>query len=529
MNEKKSGKKKAVILSVCIVLLAAAAVAGFFLVKSLLDRNTYQESISTAEKYVESGNLEQAVVAYQNAIEAQPDDDGGYLGLADVYLQQEEVSSAKVVLKKGYLRTESVKIQYMLDGIEDGSLLTAGTEADDVKQTTLETNGEFGWNTSFIQKLENFSYQDFQEEYGSMPEIVKVAKGELEVVHPELSAICYYSNTPEYDDIVDDQRDRPDATGMPEKVTLDSLDLLFNNFGGTATRNQLQSISSSKVDPIVTDERTYVELTTSSLVIRIETDAQGNIVSNQAWNEIILTEANENRERSGILAGVVIDAVTGEGTEGAVLTFEAQKNAQNSATEQTGTDGAFSVELEPDTYVLTITCEGYMEESFEFEMEEGRNYSGVQFTISPSLAAGTARIVLEWGAEPQDLDSYLMGESDSGADVFVSFRNKTSSYGGETVAELDVDDTNGYGPETVTLYDLNGTYRYVVVDYRTTYTLQEYGATVKVYLPGQDPVTITVEPGAGIQNIWEVFELDHGELNILNRAGDDDSLVPGNK
>ena len=68
-----------------------------------------------------------------------------------------------------------------------------------------------------------------------------------------------------------------------------------------------------------------------------------------------------------------------------------------------------------------------------------------------------------------------------------------------------------------------------MVDYRTTYTLQEYGATVKVYLPGQDPVTITVEPGAGIENIWEVFELDHGELNILNRAGDEDSLVPGNK
>ena len=113
--------------------------------------------------------------------------------------------------------------------------------------------------------------------------------------------------------------------------------------------------------------------------------------------------------------------------------------------------------------------------------------------------------------------------------MFVSYHSKTSSSGGNTIAELDVDDTNGYGPETITLYDLNGTYRYVVVDYRTTYTLQEYGAIVKVYLPGQNPVTITVEPGAGIQNIWEVFELDHGELNILNRAGDDDSLVPGSK
>lgn len=529
MTGKKGGKKKAVILTICIVLLAAAAVAGFFLVRSMLNRNAYRESITTAEKYVEAGNLEQAVVAYQNAIEAQPDDDDGYLGLADVYLQQEEVSSAKVLLKKGYLRTGSAKIQYMLDGIEDGSLMKAAAQEDDAKQTTLELRGKFGWNTSFIQKVENFTYQDFQTEYGGNPEIVKVAKGELEVVHPELSAICYYSNTAEYDDIVDDQRDRPDATGMPERITLDSLDLLFNNFGGTATIDQLRSISSSRADPIITDEMTYVELTTSSLVIRIETDAQGNIVSDQAWNEIILTEANENRERRGVLAGVVIDAVTGDGAADAVLEFEAQDNAQNSETAETGSDGAFSVELEPGTYVITITCEGYMEESFEFEMEEDRNYSGVQFTISPSLASGTARIVLEWGAEPQDLDSYLTGDSDGGGEVFVGYYRKTASYGGDTVAELDVDDTNGYGPETITLYDLNGTYRYVVVDYRTTYTLQEYGATVKVYLPGQDPVTITVEPGAGIENIWEVFELDHGELNILNRAGDEDSLVPGNK
>lgn len=528
MEGKKSGKK-ILILTVCIVLLAAAGIGGFFFVRTLLNQNSYQESISTAEKYVADGNLEQAVVAYQNAIEVQPDKDGGYLGLAEVYLQQEEVSSAKVVLKKGYLKTESEKIRYMLDGIEDGSLLTAAAAEKDIKETTLESSGKFGWDVSFLQKLENFTYQDFQAEFGSNPEVVKVAKGELEVVHPDLSAICYYSNTPEYDDIVDDRRDRPDETGMPERVTLDTLDLLFINFTGTVTLDQLRSISSSQVDPIVKDEMTYVELKTSSLVIRIETDEQGNVVSDQAWNEIILTEANKNRERTGILAGVVVNAVTGESVEDAVLEFEGRSGGTASETAETAQDGSFSVELEPGKYDITITCDGYMEEIFEFEMQEGRNYIGEQFIISPSLAEGTARIVLEWGAEPRDLDSYLTGVNDRGDEVFVSFYRKIFSSGGDTVAELDVDDTNGYGPETITLYDLNGVYRYVVVDYMTTNTLQQYGATVKVYLPGQSPVTITVEPGAGIQNIWEVFELDHGELNILNRAGDDDSLMPGNK
>lgn len=82
-----------------------------------------------------------------------------------------------------------------------------------------------------------------------------------------------------------------------------------------------------------------------------------------------------------------------------------------------------------------------------------------------------------------------------------------------------MDDTNGYGPETITLNDLNGVYTYSVVDYRTTGTLQQYGATVKVYLPGKSaPTVITLDPNAGVENVWEVFELDHGELKILNRA-----------
>ncbi len=528
MNERKAEKKKVLILAVCAVLLAAACVAGFFLVRSFLDQNSYQESIQSAENYMESGNLEQAVIAYQNAIEIQPEKDEGYLGLADAYLEQSETSQAKVVLKKGLIRTSSAKIQYMLSGIEDGSLLPESTE-DEVKKETLDFTGPFGWNTMFIQKLEHYTYQDFQSEYGGNPQIVKEEKGALEVAHPELPAICYYANTPEFDDIVDDRRNRPDETGMPEKLTLDSLSILFQNFGGSATIDQLRSISSSKVEPVVTEERTYVELTTGSLVVRIETDANGNIVSDQAWNEILLTEANQNRDRKGILAGVVIDAVTGEGVPDARLSFAAQEDSRNSDAVLAGGNGEFSVELEPDIYTITITCDGYLEESFEFEMEEGRNYSGEQFTISPALAEGTARIVLEWGAQPQDLDSYLIGESDSGGDVFVGYYDKVASSGGETLAELDVDDTNGYGPETITLYDLNGVYKYTVVDYRGTSTLQQYGATVKVYLPGQAPVTISVEPGTGIDNYWEVFELDHGQLNIWNRAGDDNSLSPGDK
>ena len=529
MEEKKS-KKTIILLTICGVLLIAVVAAGILLIRKGLNQETYREAISTAEKYVAAAQYEDAIVGYENAIEVVPEEEEAYLGLADVYLNQGKISQAKATLERGYTYSKAPSILDMLNGINDGTLLVNRFNQDQDKETMEKRKGQFGWNTAFLQRLENFTYADYSDEYGTWPDTVKVAKGEVKVVHDDLSATLYYSDTPEDDTIVDDRKNRPDDTSMPEKAELDSLDIIFDNFSAPVTLEQLQEISSATVEPTTNEERTYVQLRTGSVIINIETDASGTIQTVNAWNEVLLPEANQNRNTKGVLSGVVVDAMTGEGIPKAELIFEGQEDSLHKGETDTDSKGAFSIELDPDVYEVTITADGYVVETFEFEMEEDRNYSGEQFIISPELAAGSARIVLEWGSEPQDLDSYLIGDSDSSGSVFVSYYSKTAVSGGETVAELDVDDTTGYGPETITLYDLNGKYRYTVVDYRGTNTLQEYGATVKVYLPGMaQPEVITINPGAGVENIWEVFELDHGELKILNRAGDEDDLVEGDK
>ena len=202
--------------------------------------------------------------------------------------------------------------------------------------------------------------------------------------------------------------------GVPEEVLeLDSLDIIFDNFAAPVTLERLQSISSVTVEPVTDAERTYVQLRTGSVIINIETDASGTIQSVNAWNEVLLPDANKNRSTKGVLSGVVVDAMTGEGVPDAELVFTGQEHSAHTEEASTDRKGAFSVELDPDVYDVTITADGYVVETFEFEMEEDRNYSGEQFIISPELAAGSARIVLEWGAEPQDLDSYLIGDSDN--------------------------------------------------------------------------------------------------------------------
>lgn len=494
MGEK--GKKKSrILLIVCGLLLLAGAIIGIVMFRMQAGASAYNESIKTAEKYADSGEYELAVLTYENAIKDRPKEEEGYLGLADVYLKRGESSAAKVLLQRGYMHTNSSKIQYMLSGIEDGSLL-AEFDDSETKKETMQSFGVFSFNTAFLQKLENYDYTDYCDQFGSYPQIVKTGKGEVEVVHKDLAGTCCYSNTKEHDDIVNVKTDKPAKDGMPEIVRLDSISQLFRNFSGKASLAELNAISSSKVAPITDEERVYVELSTGSLLIRVETDASGNIISDKAWNEIILKEANENRSENGTLNGVVIDAMTGEGVPAAKLEFKAKENAENSTHVTSGKDGSFSIELAADVYEVTIS----------------------------------ARIVLEWNAQHQDLDSYLWGNTDKGDDLYVNFRKRTCEGRDGLLAELDVDDTNGYGPETITLNDLNGVYTYSVVDYRTTGTLQQYGATVKVYLPGKSaPTVITLDPNAGVENVWEVFELDHGELKILNRAPAEENLRPGSK
>src|SRR5699024_3385923 len=121
--------------------------------------------------------------------------------------------------------------------------------------------------------------------------------------------------------------DEPAQDSMPEKVELDSVGLLFSNFGTPVSLAELQSLSSLQVEPVNSGERTYVELTTGSVIIHIETDASGNIVSENPWNEIILPDANKDRSSKGQLNGVIIDAVTGEGVPDAELTFVLEEDS----------------------------------------------------------------------------------------------------------------------------------------------------------------------------------------------------------
>ena len=136
------------------------------------------------------------------------------------------------------------------------------------------------------------------------------------------------------------------------------------------------------------------------------------------------------------------------------------------------------------------------------------------YAISPVMdKLDGMRIVLNWGAQPLDLDGHLGYPNNH-----VSYYHKDGAD-----AQLDVDHRDGYGPETITIFRKHPGERYVytVHDYTdraaTTATfLSSSDAKVFVYV-GQTLIRPYYVPSDRPGNTWSVFAItSEGEIQDIN-------------
>jgi uncharacterized protein YfaP (DUF2135 family) len=195
--------------------------------------------------------------------------------------------------------------------------------------------------------------------------------------------------------------------------------------------------------------------------------------------------------------------------DGATVTL--QKNGEQSAAGTTNAQGQVSLSTtfaDDASALLIVKKPGYSNLVVKCPC------AGTTYAISPVMNnLDGMRIVLNWGAEPHDLDSHVVYP---GNHVYFS-----SMRGAD--AMLDVDNTTGFGPETITLArkHVGEKYVYAVHDYSDRANLQtdrlsKSGAKVFVYV-GQTLVKTYYVPTTGIGNLWTVFAVTpEGEFQDLN-------------
>jgi uncharacterized protein YfaP (DUF2135 family) len=188
-------------------------------------------------------------------------------------------------------------------------------------------------------------------------------------------------------------------------------------------------------------------------------------------------------------------------------------------------NGATSVTSTTDAQGLATVDTGFADTADSLIIVKKPGYSnlvakcpckGMTYALSPVMTnLDGLRIVLNWGAQPRDLDSHIAFPGNH-----IYFANKTGATGAQ--ANLDVDDTDSFGPETITISKKHAgeSYVYAVHDFTNarqpgSNELSESGAKVLVYV-GQSLVRsyyVPNRPG----NLWTVFRITaDGEFQDIN-------------
>ncbi|MES2300420.1 MAG: tetratricopeptide repeat protein [Pseudomonadota bacterium] len=195
--------------------------------------------------------------------------------------------------------------------------------------------------------------------------------------------------------------------------------------------------------------------------------------------------------------------------DGATVTM--QKNGEQSASATTNAQGQVSLKpsFADDANALMIVKKaGYSNLIVKCPC------AGTSYAISPVMNnLDGMRVVLNWGAQPSDLDSHIVYP---GNHIYFS-----QMHGADAL--LDVDNTTGYGPETITINRKHAGERYVyaVHDYSdrdrlSTHNLSTSGAKVFVYV-GQTLIRTYYVPTNGVGNLWTVFAVtENGEFQDFN-------------
>jgi len=169
-----------------------------------------------------------------------------------------------------------------------------------------------------------------------------------------------------------------------------------------------------------------------------------------------------------------------------------------------------AADLPPGKHRLSASAGGFCSGEREVQVA-ARKLTKMTFPLSPDLTGNEiARLVLDWGENPRDLDAHFrkLGTSGSHNSAHVFYAHKQGlNEAKEQFAVLDVDYRQSEGYETVTISDkAEGDYEYYVDLYAGEGTLGSSGAQAEVLTPGCHRRLYSV-PQDCAQRIWAVAHL----------------------
>ncbi len=179
---------------------------------------------------------------------------------------------------------------------------------------------------------------------------------------------------------------------------------------------------------------------------------------------------------------------------------------------------SFSDQSNDATHTLIVSADGFSTyTNSQVAIASGESLT-IDVSLSPNISAGELRLVLNWGENPRDLDSYLVTPEIEG-NVYTIYYGSRGNETTPPYATLDHDDTDGFGPETITIYqNFAGTYKYYIHQYSSDGEIINSNAVVQVYDATGLISSINV-PTEGTGYYWNVLTIDGatGAISVINQ------------
>lgn len=508
-------------IGVLIVVATALIASSVILITMGVKQNKYNSAIENAKHYFTAGDYQSAIVEYENALALDNKKENPYLNIASAYINLQDYNSALGVIDRGLLLIESNKLQQKRAEIQQLIALLNQPETEIMTLEDIQTaSSGANLENNVFDMVAAYTYTEYYRDFGNVTGTSDGTKVTINYVNGGFRTVYYDLNG---EKVIDSATNMPYANVKPTEVSFNSLYSVFSS------GSEKFAISYAKLKEMFGESLKYhqdengmyyITAEYKNCRIYVETDSNGNIISETAWNKLEPmkhTKFESDEEVDGEAKGYVQDAITGKGMKADMKVRERGKKKGTVIDELTSNkDGSYVFGGKQGTYTIEVSAKGYITEYIDVEIIKDQVKTGNNVVLSPEVGDGEIRIVLTWGNSPTDLDSYAVGRSSSGKNFNINFTN-TNVKG---IGNLDVDDTTSYGPETITITDIGASFVYSVVDFRAQGTMGSSNATVKIYLPGEASAKVFQIPsGEGL--LWNVFKYENGQVTKINELTSD--------
>lgn len=527
MNEQ-SYKKRMLIVKILLALFVVLVIGIIVIVISGNKNNKQVLDTQKGNAYIKDMDYANAIIEYEKALKIDKNDAEAYQKLVVLYESEGRMTKAEYIAKKGYDVTGNTTLKRMLENIKNsgscGYSFSAGTAL--LVKIKGESHLSKKNEKTYVLNIESISddvinsnLKRLEQKYGGYE--VKKDGNTLVAMYEGVTAVFPESLTME-------EYNEGYLTDF-WYVSYSYLNSVFLGYeeNDVITYDQLTKIFEQKPKKENSNGFYYISVDYYGMNFVFTTDKNYNITDSSGNIKVFSLNVDEEKKKdesniySGSVTGRIRDALTGDGKGSVHLKFRKgfdEKTGDVILECDTKTNGEYYAKLDEGNYCAEITSNGYITQYENISVTRNVSATGKDYTISQKLESGEIRIVLEWDATPNDLDSHLIGKTDSGVDVNVNFNNKKSNYNGKELASLDLDDVDGFGPETTTIKDIDGVYDFYVFDYTKSSTMANGNARVTVYLPDNTVQVVNINKSAGIANEWNVLHIDHGIVSTVNTS-----------